>query len=443
MCAVVQSVRWTSTSLMFVKVFFYSHLFAGTFPHKCHLIVEFKFKILIDENMLSLRDLSIHGNTYIFRNDLHFIERCFWMIIVILSLISSFLISMNEWDKFRNNPTALFIETDFRQIFFDRPGLTICPIDTDETRIIEILKTNYSLSDPEIIANTNYTNLIDYGNFTNDTMISEQDFGKIATEIKIQSANSKQNMNLILSELGVCFTSSRIHLVMNPYKSIQRNSSKDEVMCRAGAVCKLSYEPNSGSKNIQYYYIHSKDDIPSLDTRIKGQVIPGNLSNIYIGVNELRADNSVRSLRLNSRKCRFSDEPETGSYYKRYTVNLCAVNCRIRAALKYCDCVPFFYIAKGTSICNATGMICLNKNSNWSSAKCDCLDTCTSITYREQAVGASQMMFFTFDTQLNIILTCPKTRIIRKVIYSFLDFLESRFFVWNGHSWDEMKPFNN
>lgn len=27
-----------------------------------------------------------------------------------------------------------------------------------------------------------------------------------------------------------------------------------------------------------------------------------------------------------------------------YTLNLCAINCRIRAALEYCSCVPFFYM---------------------------------------------------------------------------------------------------
>lgn len=61
--------------------------------------------------------------------------------------------------------------------------------------------------------------------------------------------------------------------------------------------------------------MHGKDEIPSLDIKIRGLIIPGKYTGVNVGVNEIRSENNVRDLRLDSRKCRFSDEPERGSYY--------------------------------------------------------------------------------------------------------------------------------
>lgn len=157
--------------------------------------------------------------------------RIFWIILVIVSLLFSLLISLNEWDKFRNNPTALFIETDYRRLFFDKPGLTICADNTNETLINDILMKNFSLTVPtdpkfqyyfeylKVIANTNYSNLNNYIPFVNDTRIKKEDFVKIASEIKNNSANPlKGHFRLVVTELGACFTSSRIDIVMDPYK---------------------------------------------------------------------------------------------------------------------------------------------------------------------------------------------------------------------------------
>lgn len=69
------------------------------------------------------------------------------------------------------------------------------------------------------IANTNYTNLAEYKPFINDTRINPEDFVNIATELKNRSGNPlKAQLRLVLTELGVCFTSSRLNNVLDPYK---------------------------------------------------------------------------------------------------------------------------------------------------------------------------------------------------------------------------------
>lgn len=183
--------------------------------------------------MLKLRDLSIHGNSYIFRQDLHILERIFWVIIVIGSLIFSIYISLGEWDKFRNNPTALFIETDYRRFNFEHPGISICAMGINDSLIKEVLMKNFSLNDVSnpkyefyseylrVIASTNYTNFEKYERFVNDTMIKKTDFVKIATEINYRSflqPKSDLSVSFVLSELGGCFTTSRIFNVMDPFK---------------------------------------------------------------------------------------------------------------------------------------------------------------------------------------------------------------------------------
>lgn len=155
--------------------------------------------------------------------------RTFWVIFVIASLILSLIISLNEWDKFINNPTALFIETDYRTFFFDKPGLTICPDYTNENVIKDIvLKRDFVLDSEDsnfqyyfdylnIIANTNYTNLERYKAYINETSIKKEEFIDFAAFIKFNSAKTLKG-HLIITELGVCFTSSRIAIIMDPYK---------------------------------------------------------------------------------------------------------------------------------------------------------------------------------------------------------------------------------
>lgn len=181
-------------------------------------------------------------------------------------------------------------------------------------------------------------------------------------------------------------------------------------------------------------YVHSKDEFPSLDIKVKGSVVPGNVTNINIGVNEIKSEENVRDLILNSRKCRFRDEPEKGSFYEVRTIHFCSLNVSIESSFwwRYTHGIFVLLIAEFglplntvnvflssmrevvifelnhfkyyksalfeiDPICNASGMFCLYKNSNWTSPPCECLDTCSSITYREHAVAGGQMVSLLFS----------------------------------------------
>ncbi|XP_063709191.1 uncharacterized protein LOC134837734 [Culicoides brevitarsis] len=316
---------------------------------------------------LGLKDLSIHGNEYIFRRDLHWCERIVWIVAVIASLTFSYLVALVEWNKFRHSSTALFIETDYRQFSFDKPVLTVCPYYDATERINKFLQQKLSLTNKNpkfryysdfvrLLMHTNYTNLEKYESFVNQTRIKASDFAAIAIELKNRTTNPAK-YRLVLTELGVCFTGSHIDFVMNPAKRTPRENVNEQ--CSAGKTCKLVFEP------------HPRDTFQH-----------------FI-----------------------------------YTLNLCATDCRIKAALEICKCVPFFYMRK--PVCDAKGMYCLGKNPNWIDKKCECPEICSFITLKEHSVPKGQMSFFVFDTQLNILVTCPKIRIIRKVIYSFKDFLVS------------------
>lgn len=61
-----------------------------------------------------------------------------------------------------------------------------------------------------------------------------------------------------------------------------------------------------------------------------------------VELHETIASDSLRALSITRRKCLFFEEQYL-EFFPVYTKNLCHIDCRIRAALRSCGCVPFFY----------------------------------------------------------------------------------------------------
>lgn len=102
---------------------------------------------------------------------------------------------------------------------------------------------------------------------------------------------------------------------------------------------------------------------------------------------------------------------EEDSSLQAYTINLCKMDCRIKQALSFCQCVPFFYAVRNVKVCNITGMLCLSKSSWYDTEECqqDCPSLCeTTIMTKVAQKEVISLSMFTHvlksDKVLNLLL---------------------------------------
>jgi hypothetical protein len=142
-------------------------------------------------------------------------------------------------------------------------------------------------------------------------------------------------------------------------------------------------------------YVNSHDEVTSGDDTDFVELGKSTIQERTIKVDEIKADPSIRKFKPKSRKCKFPDEGSS-KYYdvsmavnainqviyfnsssQIHTMNLCKMDCRIKQALKMCNCVPFFYTVRKVKFCDIPGMLCLSKDLKWYNAtRCSCMKMC-------------------------------------------------------------------
>lgn len=134
--------------------------------------------------------------------------------------------------------------------------------------------------------------------------------------------------------------------------------------------------------------MHEATEVATFDRSVIKRTLIGNQTdNIELQMELTLAEDEVRNLPINYRKCRFENENNL-LYFKTYKQTHCFVECRITEALKLCNCKPFFYVIGEGKTCDIVEMQCLVAR-NWSTitAKGGCLHCfplCEQISYSEQ-----------------------------------------------------------
>lgn len=97
------------------------------------------------------------------------------------------------------------------------------------------------------------------------------------------------------------------------------------------------------------------------------------------------ASDALRKLTIVQRKCLFNDE--SIQQLPVYSYNACNLVCRAQAALKLCDCRPYYYPFMNGTSCTPAGLYCLAMN-NWPqvSGTCGCAKTCVEIIYTQNSL---------------------------------------------------------
>lgn len=133
--------------------------------------------------------------------------------------------------------------------------------------------------------------------------------------------------------------------------------------------------------------MHKASEVATFDrSAIKRTLIGNQTDSIDLQMELTLAEEEVRNLPINFRKCRFEDENNL-LYFKTYMQTHCYVECRITEALKLCNCKPFFYVIGEGKTCDIGEMQCLVQR-NWSTTSITnclhCFPLCEQISYSEQ-----------------------------------------------------------
>ncbi|XP_052841792.1 sodium channel protein Nach [Drosophila gunungcola] len=382
---------------------------------------------------------SIHGMPYVARRDLHWTERVFWLIMVVASAYYAISSCLNQWERFRDNPIVYEYEYLFALRNFTFLGVTLCTnYETDE-QVDQIINQTWgvnALEDPtkaayyakflRVLNRLQYTTLDTLKPFENDTSLDNLPYLNILLKLQEKVLPPKTPVLLapIITEVGLCQTTSQLTRYGNPYGKIQDLNVTDVRQCGFFSECQIMHKPFNSILTHVFLYLHDVNEMMlphdlrtvTFDAKVKSSYV------LKLLVHSISADIEVRNLPVAYRKCRYTDENNL-KYFSPYHPSLCRLECRINWALSMCHCKPYFYVAAPKApVCNISGLLCLAR-SKWLEKPCDCFPLCRENTYNiieedEQSGGDKQYVGEQFERTLIIKMGLPKMGMKRRVVFS-------------------------
>lgn len=209
---------------------------------------------------------SIHGVQYINKNELHWTERVLWLAVIVSATAYTGVICFQQWNRFRTNPIvyAVEINSNTREIPF--VAITMCSNYSNRQTNTEIIQKYFQIteSNDEFLYYMDFLNIlkdVDYSNmqvlesYAQNMKIRSVSLLDIAIDIKKplvqeretaveQQQQSKPRYNMIITEMGVCFsTSESANQYQNPNRLVKVNTTSQHDICRPLDVCTLKTAP--------------------------------------------------------------------------------------------------------------------------------------------------------------------------------------------------------
>ncbi|XP_034654648.1 pickpocket protein 11 [Drosophila subobscura] len=382
---------------------------------------------------------AVHGMPYLARRDLHWVERLFWLLMVLASAYYAISSCYSQWERFRNNPIVYEYEYLFALRNFTFIGLTFCTKYETEQQVAKLIRTTWSVDatqDPVkaayykdflyVLNRLRYNNMETLKPFENDSTLNDLAYVDMLLQLqqKVLPHPKPVLMAPIITEAGLCQTTSQLTRYGNPYGQIQSLNVTPVRQCGFFNECQFMHKPFNSIQTHVYLFLHDVHELMLpydrrtvfFDARSKSSYV------LKLLVSSISADREVRNLPVAYRKCRYNDENNL-QYFSPYHPSLCRLECRINWAQSLCHCKPFFYAAAPqVPICNVTGMLCLAE-SNWLDKPCHCFALCRETTYSiieeyEQSGGDQSYVGEQFERTIIIKLELPKMGMKRRVVFS-------------------------
>ncbi|XP_050074874.1 sodium channel protein Nach [Anopheles maculipalpis] len=402
------------------------------------------------------RESSIHGLAHLVRSQ-HWLEKAFWLVMLVFSVVCSVSICNMHWERYQNNATVLNVETDYLSWQFRPPAATVCSDHVNEEKLDQLLQRYWNVSSNHsnydhyrqfllTVARVRYDNLIKFEPFINDSKLASVSVIDLARELKSPLTPPWKTFAPVLTEVGVCYSSTMFYTFQSPYSDrSQVNYTKVRPAdCYTLDVCRTMVAMSHVDSIRNDVYIHIEQDIMTPDSSIHYVLGQHDIISSSLSVEQVVASKALKQLSRRRRKCRLPTERLL--YFNVYTINLCRMSCRIEAALQLCDCVPFFYNIGKTS-CTPAGLYCLAVHFRvWYKTNCTCQPLCESVSFKQVLV--KKTVLEQANSKLETQIIYPRMRMKRDVLFdisnlivslgggaalflgcSFISFVEVIFFV--------------
>lgn len=224
---------------------------------------------------------SMHGYQYITKRKLHWAERGLWLLVIASATIYTGIICRDQWRRFEANPIvyAVEINSNTRKIPF--VAITMCSNYSNRDANARIIQKYFDVSEStapvdfayyEQFLNTlkdvDYSNMQVLEPYTKNTKIRSVSLLNITIDIKKplmqeRETNEQPSTNavllldklrfaLVITEMGVCFSTSEANEYQNPYRLVRVNTSQHEI-CRPLDACTLKISPaDADAANIRF-----------------------------------------------------------------------------------------------------------------------------------------------------------------------------------------------
>ncbi|XP_017959633.2 sodium channel protein Nach [Drosophila navojoa] len=393
------------------------------------------------------KESAIHGMPYLARKDLHFLERIFWLAIIIASTYYAVNSCLSQWLRYQNNPIIYEYEYLFALRSFPILGITLCTQYTqlpshltyklindiwenDYAELIEASipteKLNYYTKFLHVLNRLQYDNLETLMPYENDTTMQILPFARMLRKLLIYTIPKQPEVPEFVStltEMGLCLTTSQLARFGFPTeRQAKQNLIVPKRMCTYFGSCRTLIEAPMPGTTVTLF-VHDVNEFLMPHDRRTVSLDMGNKSTYHVQfmLNSISAETEVRNVPIAYRKCRYIDENNL-KYYAPYHPSLCRMECRINRALALCNCKPFFYVeGPKDRICTIKQMVCLARK-RWLEQPCDCMPLCKEISFtvteKVYSNGGGAENSQNFDRKFILNQELPKMGIKRRVVFS-------------------------
>ncbi|EDV94102.1 GH25068 [Drosophila grimshawi] len=402
---------------------------------------------------------SLHGFSYITRQDISRNERLFWLGVVIAAIIAAITLVLVSWYSNRETPTVTVIESShFPTWNIPFPAVTICNFNrVSKTKATDLLQ---KLQLPPSATKEHLRELFNLTLMSVGTTISNS---SLAIYDRILSLN-----NMTLTELMNRLSPDCLDMISRcVWKGIKTRCESlfQRVFTLQGICCSFNYfgaTSNNFPIKIAYqvpkrpyrvtgcgyptglsvlldpmvadYYgtffsgfgfrllIHDAYNYPDENAETK-MVTSTRESFVRINPESTYATRDIRQMDFRWRNCMFGAE-RTLDGLRRYSFINCMFMCRMQMTLRRCGCLPAYLAHNGTAkICGILDLNCIIESKRFFSRAlgnldspisivrhtisfpCDCLPDCQSNLYAsESTIGRLDKKVISNSNQTDSIL---------------------------------------
>ncbi|KAJ0172807.1 hypothetical protein K1T71_011946 [Dendrolimus kikuchii] len=357
---------------------------------------------------------TLHGLRFIVDRTLNYVEKLFWLIVVIVSIVMCSFLIHNMWFKWQSNPIIITMNENLvpvDSVYY--PSLTICPqikikknsydFETERNNYQQVMWSGYNETPSHKIRLSKVVDIAYmcdadvWDGLMNFPMpyhtVNIDNIRDVALDFEDIFKTCEWNTNSIpcdtlyqkvITQEGVCFTMNALNAdeiirgktlrnkLYLPNKRYRQNLSTS-VYPFKGSVNDASaefamtlkeyfdYDDKSCRRYSTGFYVYLQDPADMPQATIHSYVVkPNQIVSLALKLDSVSTSEDLKLYSIQTRQCYFPDEPYL-KFFRTYTESNCRLECFANYTKQLCGCATF-YMPRGnaTPICDSSEMYCVN-----------------------------------------------------------------------------------